>query len=55
VIDLGVMTPCEKILQVAIQEKADIIGLSGRISTTKFCKPQMNLDNLYRADNTILG
>lgn len=32
VIDLGVMTPCEKILQTAIQEKADIIGLSGLIT-----------------------
>eukprot|EP00794_Sanderia_malayensis_P019825 gene19825-21765_t len=32
VIDLGVMTPCEKILQTAIKEKADIIGLSGLIT-----------------------
>ncbi|XP_063958762.1 methionine synthase-like isoform X2 [Lytechinus pictus] len=32
VIDLGVMTPCEKILQTAIQEKADIVGLSGLIT-----------------------
>ena len=32
VIDLGVMTPCEKILQTAIAEKADIIGLSGLIT-----------------------
>lgn len=32
VIDLGVMTPCEKILQTAIEEKADIIGLSGLIT-----------------------
>ena len=31
-IDLGVMTPCEKILQTAIKEKADIIGLSGLIT-----------------------
>ena len=31
-IDLGVMTPCEKILQTAIAEKADIIGLSGLIT-----------------------
>ena len=30
VIDLGVMTPCEKILQAAIDEKADVIGLSGK-------------------------
>ncbi|XP_073247653.1 methionine synthase-like isoform X1 [Porites lutea] len=32
VIDLGVMTPCEKILQTAIAEKADIVGLSGLIT-----------------------
>ncbi|MEX1232824.1 MAG: methionine synthase [Planctomycetaceae bacterium] len=32
VIDLGVMVPCEKILQVAAEKKADIIGLSGLIT-----------------------
>ncbi|HSH95779.1 MAG TPA: methionine synthase, partial [Roseimicrobium sp.] len=32
VIDMGVMVPCEKILERAIQEKADIIGLSGLIT-----------------------
>lgn len=32
VIDLGVMTPCEKIIETAIKEKADIIGLSGLIT-----------------------
>jgi 5-methyltetrahydrofolate--homocysteine methyltransferase len=32
VIDLGVMVPCEKILERARQEKADIIGLSGLIT-----------------------
>ncbi|MES2568693.1 MAG: methionine synthase, partial [Verrucomicrobiota bacterium] len=32
VIDLGVMVPCEKILQVAREEKVDIIGLSGLIT-----------------------
>jgi 5-methyltetrahydrofolate--homocysteine methyltransferase len=26
------MTPCEKILEVAIQENADVIGLSGLIT-----------------------
>jgi 5-methyltetrahydrofolate--homocysteine methyltransferase len=30
--DLGVMVPCEKILEAARQEKADIIGLSGLIT-----------------------
>ncbi|KAG9346044.1 hypothetical protein JZ751_007860 [Albula glossodonta] len=32
VIDLGVMTPCDKILKEAINHKADIIGLSGLIT-----------------------
>jgi len=32
VIDLGVMVPTEKILQTAIDEKVDIIGLSGLIT-----------------------
>jgi|CZKU01.1.fsa_nt_gi 5-methyltetrahydrofolate--homocysteine methyltransferase len=32
VIDMGVMVPCEKILERATQEKADLIGLSGLIT-----------------------
>ncbi|WP_437819645.1 methionine synthase [Sorangium sp. So ce1078] len=32
VIDMGVMVPCEKILERARQEKADLIGLSGLIT-----------------------
>ncbi len=32
VIDLGVMVPCEKILEAAKKENADIIGLSGLIT-----------------------
>ena len=32
VIDLGVMVPCDKILETAIATKADIIGLSGLIT-----------------------
>ncbi|MEE4176480.1 MAG: methionine synthase [Bacteroides sp.] len=32
VLDLGVMVPAEKILQTALEEKADIIGLSGLIT-----------------------
>ena len=32
VIDLGVMTPTEKIIQTAIAEKVDIVGLSGLIT-----------------------
>ncbi|NVK21400.1 MAG: methionine synthase [Kangiellaceae bacterium] len=32
VIDLGVMVPCEKIIQTAIEQNCDIIGLSGLIT-----------------------
>ncbi len=32
VIDLGVMTPWDKILDAAVKNKADIIGLSGLIT-----------------------
>lgn len=32
VIDLGVMTPCEKILEAAVREQVDVIGLSGLIT-----------------------
>src|SRR5690606_699139 len=32
VIDLGVMVPCDKILQTAREERADLIGLSGLIT-----------------------
>ena len=32
VVDLGVMTPWEKILDAAVEHEADIIGLSGLIT-----------------------
>lgn len=32
VVDLGVMCPCDKILEAVIAEKADILGLSGLIT-----------------------
>ncbi|GIW94976.1 MAG: methionine synthase [Pirellulaceae bacterium] len=32
VVDLGVMVPCDKILDTAVAERADIIGLSGLIT-----------------------
>src|SRR4030095_2827936 len=32
VVDLGVMVPCDKILQTALDENADMIGLSGLIT-----------------------
>ena len=32
VVDLGVMVPCEKILATALEQKADIVGLSGLIT-----------------------
>ena len=32
VVDMGVMVPCDKILEAAIEHKADVIGLSGLIT-----------------------
>lgn len=32
IVDLGVMVPCEKILNTALEQKADLIGLSGLIT-----------------------
>lgn len=32
IIDLGVMVPAEKIVETAIREKVDIVGLSGLIT-----------------------
>merc|ERR1711937_954670 len=32
VVDMGVMVPCDKILENAIEEKVDVIGLSGLIT-----------------------
>ncbi len=32
IIDLGVMVPADKIIQTAIDEKVDIVGLSGLIT-----------------------
>jgi 5-methyltetrahydrofolate--homocysteine methyltransferase len=32
VVDLGVMVPCDKILDAAVAEKADLVGLSGLIT-----------------------
>ncbi|KAJ3207529.1 hypothetical protein HDU67_007426 [Dinochytrium kinnereticum] len=32
VVDLGVMTPCDKIIEAAIKHRADVIGLSGLIT-----------------------
>jgi 5-methyltetrahydrofolate--homocysteine methyltransferase len=32
VVDLGVMVPCDRILQTAVERKADLVGLSGLIT-----------------------
>jgi 5-methyltetrahydrofolate--homocysteine methyltransferase len=32
VVDLGVMVPCDRILETAIEQKADLVGLSGLIT-----------------------
>jgi 5-methyltetrahydrofolate--homocysteine methyltransferase len=34
IVDLGVMAPCETILEAAVKEKVDIIGLSGLITAS---------------------
>ena len=36
VIDLGVMVPCDKIIQAVLDNKADILGLSGRVEASCF-------------------
>eukprot|EP00921_Rhytidocystis_pertsovi_P013175 GHVQ01021367.1.p1 GENE.GHVQ01021367.1~~GHVQ01021367.1.p1 ORF type:complete len:1324 (-),score=219.88 GHVQ01021367.1:217-4188(-) len=50
VVDLGVMVPCNIILEAAIKEKADIIGLSGLITPSLdemvFVAEEMSKQNL---------
>ena len=50
VVDLGVMTPCEKILQAAREHAADAIGLSGLITPSleemTHVAAQMQADNM---------
>ena len=36
VIDLGVMVPCDKIIQAVLDNKADILGLSGSVEASCF-------------------
>lgn len=33
IIDLGVMVPADKIIETAVREKVDMVGLSGLITT----------------------
>ncbi len=42
VIDLGVMVPADKIIDTAIQENADIIGLSGLDHARRWTKWSMS-------------
>src|SRR3546814_13844633 len=48
VVDLGVMVPCAKILETAIAEKADIIGLRGLITPSQIgrasCRERVRQD-----------
>ncbi len=46
VIDLGVMTPTEKIIQTAIDEKVDIVGVSGLItpSLEEMCNVALEME-----------
>ena len=50
IIDLGVMVPPEKIIQTAIEEKVDVIGLSGLITPSLdemvYLSKAMNKENL---------
>ena len=50
IIDLGVMVPCEKIIQTAIEQKVDIIGLSGLITPSldemEYVASELNRQNL---------
>ena len=51
VIDLGVMVPCEKILQTAKEQQVDILGLSGLITPSLdemvHVAREMERENLY--------
>lgn len=51
IIDLGVMVPPQKILETAIKEKADVIGLSGLITPSLdemvFLAKEMERQNFY--------
>ena len=49
VIDLGVMVPADKIIQTAIEEKADLIGLSGLIT------PSLDEMEYFLGEMTRLG
>tara|TARA_B100001123_G_scaffold450778_1_gene623708 strand:+ start:89422 stop:93147 length:3726 start_codon:yes stop_codon:yes gene_type:complete len=50
VVDLGVMVPCDSILKTAIEQKADVIGLSGLITPSleemSFVAEEMERRNL---------
>ena len=52
VVDLGVMVPCEKILETARREKADLIGLSGLI-TPSLDEMVTVAEEMQRAEMTI--
>ncbi len=57
VIDCGVMVPCETILDTAIKEKADIIGLSGLItpSLDEMCSVAAEMEKRALTVPLILG
>lgn len=57
IIDLGVMVPCEKIIETAIKEKVDIIGLSGLItpSLDEMCKVASELEKRKVTIPLIIG
>ena len=57
IIDLGVMVPCEEIIETAIKEKVDIIGLSGLItpSLDEMCHIALEMENRNMNIPIIIG
>jgi len=53
VIDLGVMVPTEKILEVADQEKVDVIGLSGLITPSLIQHYQESVAHVVDASRAV--
>lgn len=58
VVNMGVMVPCNQILQKAKEENADIIGLSGLITPSleemTYVAQEMQKDDYFRSRNTPL-
>lgn len=57
VVDLGVMVSCEKILEAALREKADIVGLSGLItpSLSEMCHVASEMERQKQSIPLLIG